>query len=235
MEKKKEVERAQEDLTDEKVRAKRIFTLLKKAYPDARCTLEYRDPFTLLIMTILAAQCTDERVNKVCETLFQKYKTPQDFAQSSSAELEEAIRPCGFFKAKAKSIQATCRELVQRYGGKVPNTMEDLLTLRGVGRKTANVILGECFGQPAIIVDTHCRRVAKRLGFTKEEDPSRIEQDLMRLWDKRDWTLFSHLLVFHGRATCTARKPACDRCPVRSLCPYPRRLQEGIREKSASK
>ena len=207
----------------EKERAAAIFQRLKGAYPDVRCTLEYKSPLQLLIMTILAAQCTDARVNIVCKDLFTEYKTPADFAAAAPGELEKAIHACGFFNQKARAIRKSCRILLDEYSGKVPEDMDALLKLPGVGRKIANAVRGECFGKPGVIVDTHCKRVANRLGFTRNTDPTRIERDLMALWEEEHWTLFSHFMVFHGRAVCRARSPQCTGCIVTDLCPYPKR------------
>ena len=207
----------------EKERAATIFQRLQTAYPDVRCTLDYKSPFQLLIMTILAAQCTDARVNIVCRDLFPKYKTPEDFANAAPGTLEKAIHACGFFNQKARCIRQTCEMLVGEHNGVVPEEMEGLLRLPGVGRKIANAVRGECFGKPGVIVDTHCKRVTNRLGFTRNTEPSRIEKDLMALWEEKHWTLFSHFMVFHGRAVCRARSPQCVECVVADLCPYPKR------------
>jgi len=199
-----------------------IETLLQRldaAYPQASCALNYRSPLQLLIATILSAQCTDERVNKVTPSLFEKYKTAKDFADADLGELQEAIRPTGFFKNKAKAIKACCQKIVEDYGGEVPATLEEMVTLPGVGRKTANLVLGEVHHIPGIVVDTHVRRLAKRLGLTEHDDPEKIERDLMTLIPKERWTLFSHQLIHHGRQVCKARKPACDRCNLNDLCP----------------
>ncbi len=196
-----------------------IFERLGAAYPDVRCTLDYETPLQLLIMTILAAQCTDARVNIVCRDLFQRYAEPRDFAEAPPGALEKAIHACGFFNQKARAIRESCRILLEEYDGQVPGDMDALLRLPGVGRKIANAVLGECFQTPGVIVDTHCKRVANRLGFTKHEDPARIERDLMTLWPKEQWTLYSHYMVFHGRAVCTARAPQCTSCIVREYCP----------------
>ena len=204
-----------------RARAEQVYEKLAEAYPQACCSLNSRSPLELLVATILAAQCTDARVNVVMKDLTKRYRTAEDFAGASQRELEEAVRTCGFYRNKAKSIRRACAALVGRFGGKVPGTMEELLTLEGVGRKTANVVLGECFGTPGIIVDTHCGRLARRLGFTKETEPARVEKDLMRIWAKPHWTSFSHCMVFHGRAICHARKPKCEECPVQELCPFP--------------
>ncbi len=218
----------------ERDRANLVYDRLTAAYPDVRCTLDYESPFQLLVMTILAAQCTDVRVNIVCRELFRKHGQPRDFAELDQQDLEAAVKTCGFFRQKAKAIRQTSRILVEQYGGKVPGTMEELLALPGVGRKIANAVLGECFGMQGVIVDTHCRRVTGRLGFTKNSDPSRIEKDLRRLWLPEHWTLFSHFMVFHGRAICTARSPKCTDCCVADLCPYPRG-KAGVVAKNAQK
>ena len=214
----------------ERERAVAVYDRLAAAYPDVRCTLDYKSPFQLLVMTILAAQCTDARVNIVCKDLFRRYKSPADFAAADPEALEEAVKTCGFFRQKAKAIRQSSRILIEQYGGKVPATMEDLLALPGVGRKIANAVLGECFGRQGVIVDTHCRRVTGRLGFTRNTDPTRIEKDLRRLWPEDRWTLFSHFMVFHGRAVCTARSPKCDACCVADLCAYPRRKGVAVKK-----
>lgn len=208
-------------LSELRARAARVYAALDRLYPEVRCTLEYRSPFELLIMTILAAQCTDARVNIVCRDLFKKYRGPADFVGAPLAELERAVQPCGFYRNKAKNIQATCRRLLEVYGGEVPRTIEELLTLPGVGRKTANVLLGECFGQQGVIVDTHCTRLVNRLGFAKGSDPVKLERALMKVWPPKHWTRFSHFMVFHGRAVCTARAPRCGACVLRAECPWP--------------
>lgn len=210
-----------------RTRSVEIMSRLRKAYPKARCTLDYRNPLELLIATILAAQCTDERVNIVTKSLFEKYKTAEDYVNAPQEELENAIRSCGFYRNKAKSIKRACAGLVERFGGQVPPAMEELLTLDGVGRKTANVILGECFDVPGIIVDTHCSRLAQRLGFSRHDDPVQIERDLMRLWPQKDWSINSHTLVFHGRNVCSARAPKCSECRVNDLCPFPQKTRSG--------
>ncbi|MCX8064080.1 MAG: endonuclease III [Candidatus Hydrogenedentes bacterium] len=200
--------------------ANEIYKRLSKLYPNAKCTLNYRSPFELLIMTIMASQCTDERVNLVCKGLFEKLKTPHDFAKVSQKTLEKLIRPVGFYRNKAKCIIEASKLIVKQYGGEVPNRMEELLKLPGVGRKTANVILGECFNTPGIIVDTHCKRVSKRLGLTSSDNPLKIEIDLMHLLPREKWTFFSHLLVFHGRKVCKAKKPTCSECILADICKY---------------
>jgi len=210
-----------EGLEAKRERAAEIYKTLKKAYPDARCTLDFETPYQLLMATILAAQCTDERVNMVTPALFKKYGDAKRAAKADAAELQEMIKSTGFFRNKAKSIIATSKKLVEESGGDVPEDMDALTSLPGVGRKTANVIRGAAFGRPAIIVDTHCKRVTARLGLTKNTDPDKIEQDLSKIVPEGNWTLFSHLMVFHGRNICKAPKPLCPRCPVIKLCPYP--------------
>jgi endonuclease III len=202
-----------------KARATKIITLLKKRYPDATCALHFKSPLELLIATILSAQCTDERVNKVTADLFGKYKTAEDYARVKPEVLEKDIRSTGFYKNKAKSIINCCKKMVQAYGGKVPGTLDELVGLEGIGRKTANVILGNAFGVPGITVDTHVKRVSYRLGLTEQQDPVKIEYDLMELVPRKEWTHFSHLVIFLGRYTCMARKPLCGECVVEKLCP----------------
>jgi endonuclease III len=201
-------------------RVKRIVGALDRAYPDAHCELVHEDPLQLLISTILSAQCTDKRVNLVTPGLFRKYRSAADFAGADPRELERAIQSTGFFRNKARNIQACCRALVERHGGQVPDCMDALIELSGVGRKTANVVLGNAFGiQAGIVVDTHVGRLSLRLGLTLSRDPVRVEQDLVKLVPATQWTAFSHWLIFHGRRRCFARKPDCDRCEIRSLCP----------------
>lgn len=208
-------------LKDRRARAQHVFEALRQAYPDAACSLDFQTPLQLLVSTILAAQCTDERVNQVTKSLFRKYARPEDYLAVSQEELEDDIRTCGFFRNKAKNIRSACRSILDDFGGEVPRTMEELLRLGGVGRKTANVLLGTCFGTPGVIVDTHCTRVANRLGFTKETDAGKIERDLMAVWPREQWTEFSHFMVFHGRAVCRARAPLCSQCVVKTWCPFP--------------
>ena len=198
-----------------------ILARLREAYPHAECSLNHASALELLVATILAAQCTDERVNIVTKDLFKEYKTPEDYLKAPKERLEEEVRTCGFFRQKSASILKTCRTLVDAFDGQVPGTMEELVGLEGVGRKTANVVLGVWFGQPAIIVDTHCRRLTQRLGFTKNNDPDKIERDLAKVWPRESWTDFSHGLVFHGRAVCHARGPKCSACVLVDLCPFP--------------
>ncbi len=200
-------------------RALKIAALLKKTHPDAQCALHHRNPLQLLVATILSAQCTDVRVNKVTPTLFKRYTTAAALAKAPLPRLEGMVRSTGFYRQKAKSIQRTAWELVKRFKGQVPGTLEELVTLPGVWRKTANVILGNCCGVPGIVVDTHVRRLAYRMGLTRHTDPDKIEQDLMKLLPKKDWTRFSHVMIFHGRRICGAIRPACPACPVNPLCP----------------
>lgn len=208
-------------LASERIRAQEVFDRLVAAYPDIHCTLEFETPLDLLVATILAAQCTDERVNIVSKDLFKKYRVCEDYLCVPVEELERDVQSCGFYRQKTKSIRETCRTLLERFGGEVPSSMDDLLTLRGVGRKTANVLLGTCHGHQGVIVDTHCKRVSNRLGFTRNSDPVKIEQDLMKVWPQPHWTDMSHCMVFHGRAICMAGRPRCSECPVRDLCPFP--------------
>lgn len=201
--------------------AKKILAILEETYPDACVTLDFKNPFQLLIATILAAQCTDERVNQVTKGLFKRYATPNAFAETDPIELEEAIRSTGFYRNKTKSVIGCCKKLVEEFGGQVPQTMEALITLPGVWRKTANIVLSNALGITAgIAVDTHVMRVANRLGLAQSDKPDEIEQQLCRIVPKEKWTPLTHLLVFHGRAVCTAKRPACPRCPVRHLCPW---------------
>ena len=201
---------------------KRVRTILEKldqAYPAATCALHHDNPFQLLIATILSAQCTDERVNIVTKTLFPKYPTPKDFAYATPSELENDIRPTGFFRNKTKSIMGASKKIVEEFGGKVPQTMDELLTLPGVARKTANVVLGTAFGIAAgVVVDTHVQRLSARLDLTKNTDPKKIEQDLMKVIPQDRWILFSHQLIWHGRRVCQARKPRCVECNLERLC-----------------
>ena len=201
-------------------RVRKVTAGLRKAYPDAHCELNHSNPLELLVATILSAQCTDKRVNLVTAELFKKYRAAADYANASQAELESDIRTTGFFRNKAKSLRACCRALVERHGGEVPRSMEELTQLGGVGRKTANVVLGNAFGvNDGIVVDTHVARLSDRLGFSQEKQPEKIEQDLMRLVPRTQWTLFSHWLIWHGRRRCFARNPDCAQCEIRKLCP----------------
>jgi len=207
-------------------RVKEIIKILTKVIPDTTIALKFSSPLELLIATILSAQCTDVRVNEVTATLFKKYRSAKDYAQADLSVLEQDIRPTGFYRNKAKSIQKCCQELVGRFRGEVPKTLEEVVTLPGVGRKTANVILGNAFGIPGIVVDTHVHRVSQRIGLTKKDDAVKIEFDLMEIMPKEEWTHFSNLLIWHGRKTCAARKPLCDSCAIRKLCDYGSKLRK---------
>ena len=204
--------------TDPK-RVAAILAKLDEAYPDATCELKHENAFQLLISTILSAQCTDVRVNQVTETLYKKYTSPQAFAYATPSELEKEIRPTGFFRNKTKSIIGASKAVVEKFGGQVPRTMEEILTLPGVARKTANVVLGTAYGIPSgIVVDTHVQRLANRLDLTRNEDPKKIEQDLMQVIPQEKWIKFSHQIIWHGRRICQARKPKCVECNMESLC-----------------
>ena len=200
---------------------------LWRLYPDAKCSLDFSNPLELLVATQLSAQCTDERVNLVTHDLFQKYRSAEDYATVSQEELEQDIRSTGFYRNKAKNIRAACQLLLTNYNGEVPRTMADLLKLPGVARKTANVVLGNAFGIiEGFVVDTHIGRLARRFGWTNNEDPVKVEQDLMRLVPRQDWLDLSHLMIFHGRAICQARKPLCERCSLSKLCPSAFRIMQ---------
>jgi endonuclease-3 len=197
-----------------------IIAELRRLYPDAKCSLNFSNPLELLVATQLSAQCTDERVNMVTESLFQKYRSAEDFATVSQEELEQDIRSTGFYRNKAKNIRAAAQRILTEFGGEVPHTMAGLLSLAGVARKTANVVQGNAFGiVEGVVVDTHVARLARRFGWTTNEDPVKIEQDLMHIIPQKDWLDLSHLLNFHGRAICYARKPLCERCALVPLCP----------------
>lgn len=201
-------------------RIKPIITKLKQQYPEAQTALSHRNPLQLLVATILSAQCTDARVNMVTKDLFQKYRSTADYANANPEEFEQEIKSTGFFRSKTRSILGMAQALVEQHNGNVPNKMDELVTLPGVGRKTANVVLGSAFGiDEGIVVDTHVKRIANRLKFTTKNDPEKIEQDLMKLVPKSEWTPFSHMLIHHGRAICVARAPKCEICPVADLCP----------------
>jgi endonuclease-3 len=207
-------------ISDKKKRTAEIIKRLKKAYPDAHCALNHTNPFELLIATILSAQCTDVQVNIVTANLFRKYRGPRDFINVSQEELEHDIRSIGFFRSKAKNIQAASKRLLEVYGGEVPRTMEDVTSLAGAGRKTANVVLGNAFGiASGVVVDTHVSRLSQRLGITEQKTPEKIEKDLAKLVPKNDWVMFSHWLIFHGRQVCKARKPLCTECVLADICP----------------
>lgn len=208
-------------IADNKKRMVEIIKRLKKAYPDAHCALNHTNPFELLIATILSAQCTDARVNIVTATLFRKYRGPQDFIDVSQAELEKDIHSTGFFRNKAKNIKAASSRLVEIYGGEIPQSMNEILTLGGVARKTANVVLGNAFGiASGVVVDTHVSRLSQRLGLTKNKTPEKIERDLEKLVPKKHWIMFPHWIIFHGRQVCLARKPKCGECVLSNICPY---------------
>jgi endonuclease-3 len=202
-------------------RAAAIVKILQALYPHVKPQLLHRNPFELLVATILSAQCTDAQVNRVVPRLFARFGAPQGLARADLAEIEELVRPTGFYKNKARHIKACSQTLLERHGGEVPRTLEALVRLPGVGRKTANVVLGAAFGTPGIVVDTHVARLSNRLGLTTHGDPKKIERDLMRLVPEKEWSDFSLRLIFFGRETCAARKPRCPACPLAHLCPYP--------------
>jgi endonuclease III len=209
-----------ETLPQKRARTGLLIEWLKAAHPDARCSLSYSNPLELLVATVLSAQCTDERVNRVTKSLFKKYRTARDYAVAPPGELEEDIKSTGFYRNKAKALCGCCAELVARYGGEVPANMAALVRLPGVGRKTANVILGNAYAlAEGIVVDTHVRRLAGRLGLTKHTDPDKIEQDLLKVVPHEDWIIIGHLLILHGRRICSARAPKCPVCPINDLCP----------------
>jgi len=219
-----------ETAKDKIARTKKIIAGLEKTYPDAHCELVHQNPLELLIATILSAQCTDKRVNIVTEQLFKKYRSASDFANADISELENDVRTTGFYKNKARNIKAASRDIVEKHGGKVPQTMEELIELGGVGRKTANVVLGNAFDiNVGVVVDTHVGRLSHRLGLTSHRAPEKIETDLMALVPQKQWTLFSHLLIWHGRRRCFARKPDCANCEIIKLCP-----RIGVKEKLAT-
>jgi endonuclease-3 len=201
-----------------------VLKRLRREFPDAKCALVHETPHQLLVATILSAQCTDARVNLVTPGLFRKYPDARAFAHANLAELEQDVKSTGFFRMKARALLEMSQDVVSKHGGEVPRTMEELLELRGVGRKTANVVLGNAFGIPGVVVDTHVKRLSERLGFTRETDPEKIEADLSKLFPRTWWTLASHLLILHGRRTCRARRPDCPGCAVRDLCPSADRL-----------
>jgi endonuclease-3 len=215
-----------ETVAAKKERTMKIIAVLRRTYPDAHCELNFSDPLQLLVATILSAQCTDKRVNIVTVELFKKFRNAKDFADAPLAKIEEAVRTTGFFRNKAKNIKACCAALVEKFGGEVPRTMDELHALAGVGRKTANVVLGNAFGiNVGVVVDTHVTRLSNRLGLVKGTNAVKIEQELMQLVPRTDWTLFSHWLIWHGRRLCMARKPDCANCEIQNLCP-----QIGVRK-----
>ena len=207
------------DKEQAKQRVKKIWPILKKKYPQARTALEFVNPLELLIATILSAQCTDTRVNMVTKDLFKKYKSAKDWTKADIKQIESDIRSTGFYHNKAISIKGACTKIAEQFAGKVPKTMEELLTLPGVGRKTANVVLGNAFGKPAIACDTHVIRLSRRLGLSDNSDAVKLEFDLAEIVPKANWTLFSHVLILHGRNICNARKPDCENCPIAKYCP----------------
>lgn len=209
-----------ESFSQKKSRARKIVAALKRAYPEAKCSLNHKNPLQLLVATILSAQCTDARVNLVTPALFKKYRSAQDFARADLGELKTLVRPTGFYNNKAKNIRAACRMIVERHGGEVPRTMSEMLELPGVARKTANIVLGNSFGViEGVPVDTHAIRISHLLGWTDEGAQGKIERDLMALLPRKDWLKISDLFVHHGRAICTARRPKCNKCPVEKYCP----------------
>ncbi|MDI6773014.1 MAG: endonuclease III [bacterium] len=211
-----------ESLTRARRRAAKIAAILGERYPVTRLPLKHRNPLQLLVATILSAQCTDNQVNRVTPALFARYRTAAEFASADPSELEALVHPTGFYRQKARAITRTARMLDQKFGGVVPSTMEELLELPGVGRKTANVVLGGIFGLPSVVVDTHVRRISRRLGLTAHGDPTKVEQDLMRLLDRGQWSDFSLRVIYLGREICRARQPLCPTCPLRRLCPFAR-------------
>lgn len=207
------------DLDAERRRMREILKILKREYPEAKCSLDYGTPFELMVATILSAQCTDERVNKVTPALFRRFGTPAAMAAAPLAEIEKLVQSTGFFRAKARALKESSQALVSEHGGEIPADLGKLTKLRGVGRKTANVVLGNAFGIPGLVVDTHVGRLARRMGFTRAQDPVKVEHELAGIIDQKEWTLFGHLMIHHGRAICTARRAYCENCPVNRLCP----------------
>lgn len=206
-------------LEEQRARMREILRILDRTYPEAECSLSFRDPFQLLVATILSAQCTDERVNKVTPSLFERFPGPREMADAKLSEIEGLIRTTGFFRNKALAIKSASRDLVELHGGEVPQDLEKLTALHGVGRKTANVVLGVAFGVPGLVVDTHVGRLSRRMGFTRDMDPVKVEHKMMEIVPRERWTDFAHLLISHGRAICTARKAMCEECPIARLCP----------------
>ena len=215
----KQTKKIKVDKEQARERVRKIWPILKKTYPRAKIALEFVNPLELLIATILSAQCTDARVNMVTKDVFKKYKSATDWAGADVKDIEADIRSTGFFRNKALNIKGACTRIIEHYGGKVPGTMEELLTLPGVGRKTANCVLGDAFGVPGITCDTHVIRLSRRLGLSQNSDPVKLEFDLAEIVPRKDWTAFSHLLITHGRTVCTARKPDCPNCPIAQHCP----------------
>jgi endonuclease III len=220
-----------ENAAAKKARTMKIIAVLQRTYPDAHCELNFSSPLQLLIATILSAQCTDKRVNLVTAELFKKFRSAKDFADAPLAEFEASVKTTGLFRNKAKNIKACCAALVEKFGGAVPRTMDELHALAGVGRKTANVVLGNAFGiNVGVVVDTHVTRLSNRLGLVKGTDAVKLEQELMKLVPQKEWALFSHWLIWHGRRRCAARKPDCVNCEIQKLCP-----QIGVKTKTAGK
>lgn len=217
---------AVESKAKKRARADQINAILAETYPDATCALHFRNPFELLAATILSAQCTDERVNLVTPALFAEYPDPHSMAEAPLEHLEDLVRTTGFFRNKAKSLKGMATAISRQYGGEVPRTMEELRQLPGVGRKTANVVLGNCFDVPGLTVDTHMSRVNQRLGLTRNTDPEKIERDLMDIIPQPEWTMYSHRIILHGRAICVARKPRCSICPIAELCVFFQKLKK---------
>jgi len=210
----------------ERVWAAEVVRALTSLYPDAHCELQFTNPFQLLIAVILSAQCTDKTVNKVTPELFARFPDAASLAAAEASELESIIKPTGFFRNKAKAIRSAASDIVTRFGGRVPETLDELIQLHGVGRKTANVVLGECFGTPGVVTDTHVLRLSKRIGLAATQDPEKLERELMALIDRDEWTMFSHRLIWHGRRVCNARKPECRRCGLATLCKFPDKTVE---------
>jgi len=207
------------DLPTRKKRVRAVLKILHKQFPDSKCSLEHKSAFQLLIATILSAQCTDARVNIVTPDLFKQFPTPRDFAEASLAEIEEAVRSTGFYRNKAKAIQGAARAIIENHKGRIPKSMDAMVKLPGVGRKTANVVLGNAFQNPAgVVVDTHVARITKKLGLVDQKDPNKIEQQLNKIVPKKEWVDFAHLFIDHGRKTCKARAPKCDECPIYKHC-----------------
>lgn len=217
-------------LKDLQERASTVLSRLKRAHPKPSTALYHSTPLELLVATIMSAQCTDERVNIVTKDLFKTYRTAKDYARADQAVFEQSIRSTGFYRAKAKSIINCCKMLLEKYGGNVPDSMEELVKLPGVGRKTANVVLANVFGKPeGIVVDTHVKRLAERLGFTTQTDPEKIERELMEIVPKKEWILFPHLLIWHGRNICQARKPKCPECVINNFCPSAEKFMRSLK------
>lgn len=216
---------ATESLDSKRGRARKIIATLKKTHPDAKLALDFSTPLELLVALILAAQARDDLVNTVTPALFRKYRTAAAYLDEKEAVLQKQLGRINFYRNKTRSIQGACRVIVDTFGGRVPETMDDLLSLPGVGRKTANAVLANAFGRPAIVVDTHVGRLSQRLGLTARDDPEKIEADLVEIVPKKDWTSFCHLMQFHGRRVCTARKPACPNCSISKLCPWPEKTK----------